>query len=171
MNKIENTPNAEPVEKESVSPSELEDTKWGELPADNFGYASDEERRSKRGLEDWELVEKIPESQQPVPRWFIGIIVAVMLVAVGLSFPFWGDRPGYEREWINWGFGAALLYTAVFGTFVYFMVNFYGSKVAGRLDSDKEKEAESSSDNDENNNENKTAYLKSKATNNKTTDK
>jgi len=121
-------------------PADITENKWGEIPADNFGYASDEERRAKRGLEDWELVEKIPESQQPVPRWFFGIIIAVVLVAVGLSFPFWGDRPGYEREWINWGFGAALLYIAVFGAFVYFMVNFYGSKVAGRLDSDKDKE-------------------------------
>jgi len=145
MNKTENTPKVDDVEKE-LPPGDLKDTQWGELPDDNFGYASDEERRAKRGLEDWELVEKIPESQQPVPRWFIGIIVAVMLVAVGLSFPFWGDRPGYEREWINWGFGAALLYTAVFGTFVYFMVNFYGSKVAGRLDTDKEKDAESPAD-------------------------
>ncbi len=123
---------------EKIEPMEsLADTKWGELPEDNFGYASDEERRSKRGLEDWEMIDAIPDSQLPVPRWFIGIIVAVLLVAVGLSFPFWGDRPGYEREWINWGFGAALLYLAVFGPFVYFMVNFYGSKVAGRLDNDK----------------------------------
>ena len=110
---------------------------WGEVPKDNFGYASDEERREKRGLEDWELVDRIPESQEDVPRWFFGIIVIVLLMAIGLSFPFWGDRPGYEREWINWGFGAAILYLAVFGTFVYFMVNFYGSKTAGRLDSDK----------------------------------
>ncbi len=152
MNKTENIPDVEDVEKASP-PGDLKDTPWGELPDDNFGYASDEERRAKRGLEDWELVEKIPESQQPVPRWFIGIIVAVMLVAVGLSFPFWGDRPGYEREWINWGFGAALLYTAVFGTFVYFMVNFYGSKVAGRLDTDKEKDAESPMDSNEASNE------------------
>lgn len=111
---------------------------WGVIPEDNFGYASDEERRAKRGLEDWELVEKIPESQESVPRWFWAIIVIVLLIAIGLSFPFWGDRPGYEREWINWGFGAALLYLAVFGPFVYFMVNFYGSKTAGRLDSDPE---------------------------------
>lgn len=124
------TENHEPVKA-------VEDAKWGELPADNFGYASDEERRAKRGLEDWELIDAIPDSQKPVPRWFFGIIVAVMLVAVGLSFPFWGDRPGYEREWINWGFGAALLYIVVFGAFVYFMVNFYGSKIAGRLDNDK----------------------------------
>jgi len=120
--------------------SDVDEPTWGKIPKDNFGYASDEERRAKRGLEDWELVDNIPDSQAPVPRWFFGIIVAVLLVAVGLSFPFWGDRPGYEREWINWGFGAALLYLAVFGTFVYFMVNFYGSKVAGRLDSDAQNE-------------------------------
>ncbi|HEX22213.1 MAG TPA: hypothetical protein ENH21_02140 [Chromatiales bacterium] len=109
---------------------------WGEIPEDNFGYASDEERRAKRGLEDWELVEKVPDSQRGVPRWFLGVIVMVLLVAIGLSFPFWGDRPGYEREWINWGFGAAILYLAVFGTFVYFMVNMYSSSVDGTLPDD-----------------------------------
>lgn len=121
---------------------EAKKAEWGEIPEDNFGYASDEERRAKRGLEDWELVEKIPESQQGVPRWFLGIIIIVLLIAIGLSFPFWGNRPGYERDWINWGFGAAILYVSIFGFFVYFMVNFYGSKVAGRLDSDKENENE-----------------------------
>ncbi len=139
---IDETATADAGREETSDPavSDVGESKWGEIPEDNFGYASDEERRAKRGLEDWELVDKIPESQEPVPRWFFGIIVAVLLVAVGLSFPFWGDRPGYEREWINWGFGAALLYLVVFGTFVYFMVNFYGSKVAGRLDSDQQSE-------------------------------
>ena len=122
---------------------------WGALPEDNFGYASDEERRAKRGLEDWELVEKIPESQRGVPRWFLGIVVAVLLVAIGLSFPFWGNRPGHEREWINWGFGAAILYIAVFGTFVYFMVNFYGSNAAGRLDGDESGDAEKNANGDD----------------------
>ena len=116
-----------------------DDVKWGELPENNFGYASDEERREKRGLEDWEMVESIPESQERVPPWFFAVIVAVLLVAIGLSFPFWGERPGYEKVvWLDWGFGVEILYLVVFGTFVYFMVNFYGSKHAGRLDSDKE---------------------------------
>ena len=39
-----------------------EESKWGELRKDNFGYASDKERLEKRGMEDWELVEKIPDS-------------------------------------------------------------------------------------------------------------
>ena len=122
----------------TIAPTQ--DGQWGQIPADNFGYASDEERRAKRGLEDWELTEKIPDSQRKVPAWFFAVVVVVMLVAIGLSFPFWGDRKGYEREWINWGFGAAIVYVAVFGAFVYVMVNMYGSKAAGRLDTDGQKD-------------------------------
>jgi hypothetical protein len=110
---------------------------WGHQPEDHFGYASEEERLAKRGLEDWELVDKIPESQHNVPVWFIAVILVVLLVAIGLSFPFWGDRPGYERSWFNWGFVIALVYIAVAGTFVYFMVRLYGTHLGGRLDSDK----------------------------------
>lgn len=114
----------------------VDQNEWGELPKDNFGYDSDEERRAKRGLEDWELVEKIPQSQKGVPKWFFAVIVAVLLVAIGLSFPFWGDRPGYERAWVDWGFGAAILYLLVFGGFVYFMVNKYSPSVDGSEDMD-----------------------------------
>ncbi|MCI0506084.1 MAG: hypothetical protein L0Z73_08215 [Gammaproteobacteria bacterium] len=112
----------------------IKEERWGEIPDDNFGYASDTERRQKRGLEDWELVEKVPLSQKGVPKWFLAVIAAVLLVAIGLSFPFWGDRPGYEREWIDWGFGAAILYLLVFGGFVYFMVNKYSPSVDGTED-------------------------------------
>lgn len=112
-------------------------SEWGRQPQDHFGYASEEERLAKRGLEDWELVDKIPESQRNVPVWFVAVILVVLLVAVGLSFPFWGDRPGYERSWFNWGFVIALVYIAVAGTFVYFMVRLYGTHLGGRLDGDK----------------------------------
>ena len=127
------------VESEKTQNPELKkvkDEQWGEIPADNFGYSSDEERRNKRGLEDWELVEKIPQSQKGVPKWFLAVIAAVLLVAIGLSFPFWGDRPGYERAWVDWGFGAAILYLLVFGGFVYFMVNKYSPSVDGNEEMD-----------------------------------
>ncbi len=117
------------------------ESQWGEAPQDHFGYASDEERRAKRGLEDWELVETIPESQKRVPYWFVAIIITVLLVAIGLSFPFWGNRPGQEREWFNWGFVAALFYIAAASALVYFMVGLYGSSSGGRLDSDRDKGA------------------------------
>ena len=114
---------------------------WGRNPDDHFGYASDEERLARRGMEDWELVTRIPESQRRVPYWFIAVVVIVLLVAIGLGFPFWGQRPGVKVEWFNWGFVAAIFYVAGAGTFVYFMTNLYGSERAGRLDSDPESPA------------------------------
>ncbi len=125
---------------DSVGSRPVGEQEWGKTPEDHFGYASEEERLAKRGMEDWELVDHIPESQRGVPKWFIAVIVVVLLVAIGLSFPFWGDRPGYERSWFNWGFVAALVYLVVAGGFVYFMVNLYGSHIGGRLDSDKTSE-------------------------------
>jgi len=108
---------------------------WGETDAEHFGYESDEARKAKRGLEDWELVERIPESQGPVPYWFFAVVVVVLLVGIGLSFPFWGLRPGDHRPWLDWGFLVAIVYIAVAGSFVWYMVRMYASSKAGRLDS------------------------------------
>lgn len=126
MNTKSDSDKENPVAYETVK-----ENTWGKLPQDNFGYATDAERRAKRGMEDWEMVEHLPKSQKGVPRWFLAVIVAVLLVAIGLSFPFWGNRPGFERSWVDWGFGAAILYLIVFGTFVYFMVNHYSPSVDG----------------------------------------
>jgi len=51
---------------------------------------------------------------------------------VGLSFPFWGNRPGVVRPWLDWGFAIALAYIAVAGTFVHFVVKLYGPKTKSR---------------------------------------
>jgi hypothetical protein len=126
---------------ETKALSGVKESNWGEQTNDHFGYASDEERRAKRGMEDWELVEKISESQKGIPYWFVAVVVAVLLVAVGLSFPFWGNRPGQERDWVDWGFVAALFYIAAAAALVYFMVQLYGSSEGGKLDSDKDKDS------------------------------
>jgi hypothetical protein len=115
-------------------------SQWGKTDNQHFGYESDEDRKARRGLEDWELVEKIPESQKPVPYWFYAVVAVVLLVGVGLSFPFWGLRPGDTRPWLDWGFLVALVYIVVAAAFVRYMVRMYGSAQAGRLDSDAEKD-------------------------------
>ena len=141
---------------------EVKQEKWGQVPDDHFGYSSDEERRAKRGLEDWELVEKVPSSQRGVPKWFIAVVAAVLLIAIGLSFPFWGNRPGHERPWIDWGFAVALAYISVFGAFVYFMVNKYSPDVDGSMeDQDEAKQSQS------NNKEKANGDTDSNANNNK----
>lgn len=127
-----------------------EKSQWGELRKDNFGYASNEERLEKRGLEDWELVEKIPDSQLKVPYWFWAVVAIVLLVGVGLSFPFWGLRPGVVVKWTDWvedpGFLGSLVYITLAGAFIWYMVNMYGSSTGGRLDSDKESQKKTQGD-------------------------
>jgi hypothetical protein len=110
------------------------ESKWGSVDAGHFGYESDDDRKAKRGLEDWEIVEKVPESQKPVPYWFFAVVAVVLLVGIGLSFPFWGLRPGDNRPWLDWGFLVALVYISVAGTFVWYMVRLFGPKTARRGD-------------------------------------
>jgi len=126
-----------------------EETHWGELRKDHFGYASDEERLEKRGMEDWELVEKIPESQKKVPYWFMAVVVIVLLVGVGLSFPFWGLRPGVTVNWVDWvkdpGFLGSLVYVTAAAVFIHYMVNFSGPSAKDAEDAEK-KESSSRED-------------------------
>ncbi|RMH49821.1 MAG: hypothetical protein D6682_08415 [Zetaproteobacteria bacterium] len=96
---------------------------WGRLPEDHFGYASDEERIARRGLEDWELVEQIPKGQKRVPRWFIAVVFGVGLVAFTLTLPFWGDRPDHPRPWFTWGHLLAVVYFLIGAGFIHFMIN------------------------------------------------
>lgn len=66
---------------------------WGQQPDDNFGYASDEERRAKRGLEDWEMVEQMSQSEGDLFAWFRTVVgafalgvVAFIVLAYGVYF-------------------------------------------------------------------------------------
>ncbi len=112
------------AEKTKAPPPPVMKPEWGEAINDHLGYASEEERLKKRGLEDWELVEKIPESEHNIPYWFIAIFIAMFLVAIGLNFPFWGDRAGHERAWFNWGLPLALVYTGTAVAVIYWLVDY-----------------------------------------------
>ena len=121
-----------------------ENTQWGKLRKDHFGYGSNEERLDKRGMEDWELVEKIPESQLKVPYWFWAVVASVFLVGVGLSFPFWGLRPGVVVKWTDWvkdpGFLGSLLYISAAGAFIWYMVHRNEVSIKEETDKDEKKQ-------------------------------
>lgn len=112
----------EEKESKKITPVKSE---WGKEPEDHFGYASEEERRRRRGLEDWELVERMPESQRRIPKWFIAIILIVLLAAFGLTVPFWGDRPDQPRPWFTWGHVLAVVYFGIFAGFIYAMIRLF----------------------------------------------
>ncbi|HHM04613.1 MAG TPA: hypothetical protein ENJ19_02575 [Gammaproteobacteria bacterium] len=116
---MSNTPKDLPVGKTPVDP------KWGETAPDHLGYASEEERIRKRGLEDWEMVERMDQtSDHKIPYWFIGLFLVLLLVATGLTFPFWGVRPGYERPWFDWGIVAGATWVVVMGALIYYIVDY-----------------------------------------------
>jgi len=138
--KIMKNPNETPNEKPKETSKKMSSAhvEWGKTPDDHYGYASDKERLEKRGMDDWEMVENIPKSQKRVPKWFYAVIFGVLVVAFGLSLPFWGDRPDHPRPWFTMGHVYAVIYMLVAGVFIHYMTNLYGSESGGQLDSDHE---------------------------------
>lgn len=104
-------------------PGSVDETDWGETSKDNYGYKDDQERRDKRGLEDWEMLTTMEESKVSIPYWFIAIFVVLLLVAIGLTFPFWGNRPGYERPFFDWGIPLGAAWVIVMSLIIYYFVD------------------------------------------------
>jgi len=104
-------------------PDAVKKTDWGEGSNDNFGYKTDQERRDKRGLEDWEMVSSMEKSEVSIPYWFIALFVVLLVVAVGLTFPFWGNRPGYERPWYDDGIPLGIAWVVGMSVIIYYFVD------------------------------------------------
>jgi len=92
------------------------------------GQSRAKSKITKQGMTDEEIIASGVglESSSRVPKWFWAIIVVVILIAYGLTLPFWGDRIDNPRPWFTWGHVGALAYIIVFGGFVYFMTMMYG---------------------------------------------
>ncbi|MDQ6998784.1 MAG: hypothetical protein Q9M17_08715 [Mariprofundus sp.] len=109
-------------------------SKQDEMDAENerlFGGGQSRPTKAKKrvGMSDDEIIASSSglESSKRVPKWFLAILVVMVLIAFGLTVPFWGDRVDNPRPWFTWGHLAALAYVLVFGGFVYFMTSMYGS--------------------------------------------
>ena len=112
-------PNADKKNEHAIT----QETKWGDIPKDEFGYKDKETRRTKRGLEDWEMLDEMETNDVTIPYWFIAIFVLLLLIAIGLTFPFWGNRPGFERDWFDWGIPAGAAWVIVMSFLIYYMVD------------------------------------------------
>lgn len=69
------------TERRNKKRSDLEPVKdkWGAQPDDNYGYISEEERREMRGLEDWEMVNNMSDSQPGLFAWFHTVLGSIVL--------------------------------------------------------------------------------------------
>ena len=65
------------------------ENQWGANPENNFGYASEDERRANRGLEDWEMLDAMSRPQPGVFAWLHTVVGAVMAgVAIFVIFAY-----------------------------------------------------------------------------------
>lgn len=123
MNRNPDDKSSKDKERKPVAP--VDEVGWGESPGDHLGYKSERDRITKRGLEDWEMVEKAPESSdRSIPYWFFGLFFVLIVVATGLTFPFWGVRPGFERSWFDWGIPAGIAWVVTMSAVIYYMVDY-----------------------------------------------
>ncbi len=103
----------------------IDDIKWGEERTDHHGYANETDRINKRGLEDWEMVERMDEtSDHKIPYWFIAIFFVLLLAAIGLTFPFWGVRADDTRSWFDWGIVGGAAWVIAMGGLIYYVVDY-----------------------------------------------
>jgi hypothetical protein len=125
--------------KKAVAP--VDEIQWGETRDDHLGYSSEKDRVTKRGLEDWEMVEKIADdSDHKIPYWFFGLFFVLIVVATGLTFPFWGVRPGFERPWFDWGIPAGIAWVVVMSALIYYMVDYRLVKKKRKLEAQQKSE-------------------------------
>ena len=122
--------------KKPINPGNVDKSDWGE--SSNYGYRSDDERKDRRGLEDWEMLDSMEQSTVGIPFWFVAIFVVLLIVAVGLTFPFWGNRPGYERPWFDWGIPAGVAWVVVMSAVIYYFVEMVPARRQKKEAADKE---------------------------------
>lgn len=133
--------NKDPQDDNNQSITPVEEVKWGEERSDHLGYADEKDRITKRGLEDWEMVEKASEeSDHSVPYWFFGLFFVLIVVATGLTFPFWGVRPGFERSWFDWGIPAGIAWVVVMSFIIYYLVDYRHIMYKRRLEQEKKQQ-------------------------------
>ena len=124
-----------PSKKEKPPVEAIDEIKWGETRNDHLGYQDEADRINKRGLEDWEMVEKMHQtSDHRIPYWFFALFIVLLIVATGLTFPFWGVRPGFERSWFDWGIPAGVGWVVTMSIVIYYFVDHRHRKKKGPED-------------------------------------
>ena len=79
------------------------ENQWGAQPDHNFGYATEDERRANRGLEDWEMLDSMSKPQPGVRVW-LRTVIGTVIAGVALFILF-----AYSISYIVHHFGAYLL--------------------------------------------------------------
>jgi len=103
----------------SLSP--VNNAAWEAPPADHFGYASEEERRTKRGLEEWEMVgDHLPhESLSGGRTWAKCTLIAATAITVTLYWYGVDIKPTDKEKWVIDRFREEIFAVIFFFIFLY----------------------------------------------------
>jgi len=63
---------------------------WGTLPDNNFGYRSGQQQRAHRGLEDWESLDRMSDSEPGLMGWPHTVVGAVTAGVVIFALAAYG---------------------------------------------------------------------------------
>lgn len=102
--------------------SQVGGTRWGEIPQDNFGYKDAQERRAKRGLEDWEMVEDhvvrngTPGSSK---KWMLYSMLGAAAASAVLLLYLINTSPGEMNFWTSGHFSNGVFVLIFFCVVVY----------------------------------------------------
>jgi len=98
--------------------------KWFVFDKARGQIVSEEEKegRPKKGLEDWEMLQPRDEKPLRIPYWLIVSVAGLFITAVLLTFPFFGEREGYERSWFDSGLLVGVGYGVVILIAIYFLL-------------------------------------------------
>lgn len=97
------------------------------------------ENPPRRVLEDWEMLQSHEDPPLKVPKWFIAIVIGLLISSVLLTMPFMGQRIGFERPWLDWGILAGVGYGVVFLVIIYFFMGGGKKSASDKSDPDAKK--------------------------------
>lgn len=102
--------------------NELDDVRWGEIPQDNFGYKDSTERKAKRGLEDWEMVDDhvirndVPNSSR---NWMLYSMLIAAVISGAVLLYLIGTTPTDLNYWTSERFSNGVFVLIFFFVLVY----------------------------------------------------
>ncbi|OIO54028.1 MAG: hypothetical protein COX57_13480 [Alphaproteobacteria bacterium CG_4_10_14_0_2_um_filter_63_37] len=94
----------------------------------------------QREMTDAELLASMDQepSGRGFPMWLVAIFLLLLVMAVGLDYPFWGQKTVVpegatgvvleQRSWFTWGKVGAIAYVTFFGALIWYMVHYNGRK-------------------------------------------
>lgn len=99
----------------------VKNAQWEIPPTEHYGYADDEERRAKRGLEDWEMVSNHTSNEidPSTIKWVRITLASATIITVALYLFGIKIKPANEDHWLIGAYREEIFSVIFFFIFLY----------------------------------------------------